>query len=178
MNDEKTKKLPSAVKFTIVMAVLAVIFLILSIVSAEYSVSRTVSAIEAIGVVEFNDESKEKIDLARSYYNGLDKNLDLDQKISNADELTSAEFEYVRLAIKRAYLADKNGESEELVSGYVVQAREIFSEYCSTGECKNVSNYDDLTALEAKYSTTDTLNTHGGSTAPANSGAAGEIELC
>lgn len=178
MSNEKTNKFPFAVKFTVVMAVLAALFLILSIVSAEYSVSRTVSAIEAIGVVEFTDESKEKIDLARSYYEGLDKNLDLDQKITNADELTSAEFEYVRLAIKRAYLADKNGDPEELVSGYVAQAREIFSEYCSTGECKNVSNYDDLTALEAKYSTTGTSDNRGGSATPTNSGAAEEIELC
>ena len=178
MSSEKTNKLPSAVKFTIVMAVLAAVFLILSIVSAEYSVSRTVSAIEAIGVVEFTDESKEKIDLARSYYESLDVNLDLDQKITNADDLTNAEFEYVRLAIKRAYLADKNGEPEESVSEYVSQARQIFSEYCSTGECKNISNYDDLTALEAKYSTTGTSNTPGSFAASDNAGAEEEIELC
>ena len=177
MSSEKTNKLPSTTKFTLIMIALAVVFLALSIVSAEYSVSRTVSAIEAIGVVEFTDESKEKIDLARSYYESLDVNLDLDQKITNADDLTNAEFEYVRLAIKRAYLADKNGEPEESVSEYVSQARQIFSEYCSTGECKNISNYEDLTALEEKYSA-GASNTLGSSAASDNAGAEEEIELC
>ena len=176
MSTVKTNKLPTAIKFTIVMAVLAAVFLILSIVSAEYSVSRTVSAIEAIGTVEFTDQSKEKIDLAQSYYDSLDTNLELDKKITNADDLKNAEFEYVRLAIKRAYLADKNGESEELVSEYVAQAREIFSEYCSTGECKSVSNYDDLTALEEKY--LNTVNTTSSSAASTKTEAAEEIELC
>ena len=173
MSDTKTKKLPFAAKFSITSAVLAVVFLILSIVSAEFSVSRTVKAIDNIGDVELSDESKDKIDLARTYYDALDENLELDKKITNADKLTEAEFEYVRLAIKKAYLADKNGEPE--AAEYVAQAREIFGEYCSTGECKNISNYDDLTALEAKYS--------GAPAAPAgnvsgSSGAAEEIELC
>ena len=175
MSDAKTKKLPFAAKFSITAAVLAVVFLVLSIASAELSVSRTVKAIDSIGNVELSDESKEKIDLARSYYDALDENLELDKRITNANKLTEAEFEYVRLAIKQAYLADKNGEPEETVAGYIAQAREIFGEYCSTGECKNISNYDDLTALEEKYS--------GAPAAPAgnvsgSSGAAEEIELC
>ena len=149
-------------------------FLVLSIVSAELSVSRTVRAIDSIGAVEFSDESKEKIDQARSYYDALDANLELDKKITNADKLTEAEFEYVRLAIKKAYLADKNGEPE--AAEYVAQAREIFGEYCSTGECKNISNYDDLTALEAKYSGTSAPAAP--TTSSGSSGAAEEIELC
>lgn len=176
MSDIKTKKLPFAVKFSITAAVLAVVFLILSVVSAEFSVSRTVRAIDSIGAVEFSDASKEKIDLARSYYEALDENLELDKKITNADKLTEAEFEYVRLAIKKAYLADKNGEPVETVAEYVAQAREIFGEYCSTGECKNISNYDDLTALEAKYSGTSAPATPVASSG--SSEAAEEIELC
>ena len=172
MSDTKTKKLPFAAKFSITAAVLAVVFLIMSIVSAEFSVSRTVKAIDNIGAVELSDESKDKIDLARSYYDALDENLELDKKITNADKLTEAEFEYVRLAIKKAYLADKNGEPE--AAEYVAQAREIFGEYCSTGECKNISNYDDLTALEEKYSGASAAPT----TSSGSSGAAEEIELC
>ena len=172
MSDTKTKKLPFAAKFSITATVLAVVFLVLSIVSAEFSVSRTVKAIDNIGAVKFSDESKEKIDLARSYYEALDENLELDKKITNADKLTEAEFEYVRLAIKKAYLADKNGEPE--AAEYVAQAREIFGEYCSTGECKNISNYDDLIALEEKYSGASAAPT----TSSGSSGAAEEIELC
>lgn len=175
MSSEKTNKLSFAVKFSIVMAILAVVFFVLSIVSAEYSVNRTVGAIEAIGDVEFSDESKDKIDLARSYYESLDANLDLDQKITNADKLTDAEFEYVRLAIKKAYLADKNGEPEAEVAEYISQARQIFGEYCSTGECTNISNYADLVALEEKYSG---LSAPAAPTASNNAEAEEEIELC
>lgn len=176
MRNSKINKLPFAVKLTIILAVLSVIFLVLSIVSAKYSVSRTANAIEAIGTVEFSDTSKEKIDLALSYYTSLDKNLDLDKKITNIDKLSAAEFEYVRLAIKKAYLADKNGEPEDTVSEYVAQARSIFNEYCSTGECKSISNYADLTALEEKYSSSQ--NAQNNSAGSEKSEPHEEIELC
>ena len=51
------------------------------------------------------------------------------------------------------------------------------SEYCSTGECKNISNYEDLTALEEKNSAGES-NTPGSSAASDNAGAEEEIELC
>lgn len=176
MRNSKINKLPFAVKFTIILAVLSVVFLILSIVSAKYSVSRTANAIEAIGTVEFSDTSKEKIDLALSYYTSLDKNLVLDKKITNIDKLSDAEFEYVRLAIKKAYLADKNGEPEATVSEYVAQARNIFNEYCASGECKSISNYADLTALEEKYSPSE--NAQNNSSGSEKSEPQEEIELC
>lgn len=176
MRNGKINTISFAVKLTIALAVLSVIFLGLSIISAEYSVSRTAKAIEAIGTVDFSDQSKEKIDLARSYYSALDKNLDLDKKIDNSDKLTAAEFEYIRLAIKRAYLADKNGEPEEVVSEYITQARSIFNEYCASGECVNISNYADLTALEEKYSPSE--KSQNNSSNSENSEPQEEIELC
>lgn len=176
MRDGKVNKIPFAAKLTIALAILSVVFLGLSIISAEYSVSRTAKAIEAIGTVEFSDTSKEKIDLALSYYSALDKNLDLDKKITNVDKLTAAEFEYIRLAIKKAYLADKNGEPEETVSGLVTQARSIFNEYCASGECVNISNYADLTALEEKYSSSE--NAQNNSSNSGKSEPQEEIELC
>lgn len=167
-------KTTSTVKLSIILIILAAVFLVLSIVSANFSVSRTINAIGSIGEVEFSDTSKERIDLALKYYAELDPNLDLQSKITNADELSAAKFEYVRLAIKKAYIADKNGEPEASVSDYVAQAREIFNEYCPSGECKKISNYADLTALEEKYSAGATENAAASNTpAPAE-----EIELC
>lgn len=165
-------KINVTVKLSIIFTALAAAFLILSVVSANLSVSRTVNAIGAIGTVEFSDKSKEKIDLALTYYAELDPNLDLQSKISNADELSAAKFEYVRLSIKKAYLADKNGD--EKAAEYTAEAREIFGEYCSTGECGAIGNYDDLTALEEKYSA-GTNDNSTGTNAPA---PAEEIELC
>ncbi|MCM1334313.1 MAG: hypothetical protein NC084_08655 [Bacteroides sp.] len=162
----------AAAKLSLALAALAAVFLALSVVSANLSVSRTVNAIGAIGTVEFSDQSKEKIDLALTYYAELDPNLALESKITNADELSAAKFEYVRLAIKKAYLADKNGD--EKAAEYTAEAREIFDEYCSTGECKAIANYDDLTALEEKYS----AGTSDNSTASNTPAPAEEIELC
>ena len=171
----KIKKLSFTVKITVLIAVLAVVFLILSIVSATYSVNRTLDAIDAIGEVEYNEESKGKIDLALSYYAALDPNLDLSEKITNIDKLADAKNEYVRLAIKKAYLADKNGEAEETVKQYVADARQSFDTYCSTGDCKNISNYEDLIALEEKYaSDADTSK----DSSPSDDKEEEEIELC
>lgn len=176
MSNVKTKKLPLLAKITILLSVLAIVFLSLSIISASYSVSRTVDAIDAIGEVEYTEESKEKIDLALSYYASLDRNLGLDEKITNFDNLTAAKREYVRLGIKRAYLADKNGEAEDIVKQYVAEARQSFNEYCSTGECTNISNYKDLTDLEEKYASDSTPVQDNSS--PAESSKEEEIELC
>ena len=172
----KTKKLPFAGKLAIIFAVLAVAFLILSIVSANYSVNRTASAIDAIGTVEYTDASKEKIDLALSYYNSLDAGIGLPDKITNIEQLDAAKLEYVRLGIKKAYLADKNGEAEETVKQYVQDARASFDEYCTTGDCDSISNYEDLIALEQKYiSDAEAPN----NSSPSDSNAEEEeIELC
>lgn len=152
MSNRKKQKLPFTVRLAITFAVLAVVFLTLSIVSATYSVNRTIDAIGAIGEVDYSEASKEKIDLALSYYNALDTNLDLPEKVTNAEALTNAKREYVRLGIKKAYLADKKGEAEETVKQYVAEARQSFDEYFSDGDGSSISNFEDLIALEKKYS--------------------------
>ena len=172
----KTKKLPFAGKLVIIFAVLAVAFLILSIVSANYSVNRTVDAIDAIGTVEYTDTSKEKIDLALSYYNSLDAGIGLPDKITNVELLNAAKLEYVRLGIKKAYLAYKNGEAEETVKQYVQDARASFDEYCATGDCDSISNYEDLIALEQKY-ISDAEAPNNSSPSDSNTEEE-EIELC
>ena len=171
-----TQKMPFAGKLAILFAILAVVFLILSIVSAKYSVSRTIDAINEIGDVEYSNTSKEKIDLALSYYNNLDAGIGLPDKITNSEQLRAAKMEYVRLGIKKAYLADKNGEAEEGVKQYVADARASFDEYCTNGDCTSISNYEDLIALEQKYALeAETPNT---SSPSENNTEAEEPELC
>ena len=169
------KKISLAKKFTIILSAAAVVFLILAIVSAKLNVKRTIDSINAIGNVEFDESSKGKIDLAVSYYSSLDSNIGLPEKSTNADVLTNSKIEYIRLGIKRAYLADKEGQPEDTVKQYISEARAVFDEYCSTGECKNISNYNDLISLENKYSAggNNTENTPSG-----GSSGGEEIELC
>lgn len=175
MSDTK-KKLSLSAKLTIFLSAAAAVFLILSIVSAQYSVRRMVDSINAVGEVEFSEASKAKIDLALSYYAALDSNIGLPEKITNLQRLSDAKTEYVRLGIKRAYLADKEGQAEETVKQYVSEARASFDEYCSSGECKNISNFDDLIMLEAKYSSGG--NVTESTSKSDNAGAEEQIELC
>lgn len=169
------KSFSLAAKLTIIFTAAAVVFLIMSIVSAEYSVSRTIDSINAIGEVEFSEAGKERLDTALSNYAALDRNLGLPAKITNLELLEVAKTEYVRLGIKRAYLADKNGEPEDTVKQYISEARAGFDEYCITGDCKNISNFDDLTSLEAKYSGGNVTES---TSLPDNSGKEEQIELC
>ena len=55
-------------KSTIVLIVLAVIFLGLSVVSTKYSVTRTIHAIDEIGDMKLNDDSIDRFKKAAEYY--------------------------------------------------------------------------------------------------------------
>ena len=58
-------------KSTIVLIVLAVIFLGLSVVSTKYSVTRTITAIDEIGDMKLNDDSIDRFKKAAEYYQAL-----------------------------------------------------------------------------------------------------------
>ena len=72
-------------KSTIALIVAAVVCLGLSAFSAKASVTRTNEAIEEIGEVTYSEDCKAKIDRAVEYYNALDKNLDLQEKVNKED---------------------------------------------------------------------------------------------
>ena len=145
------KKLTSTAKILIILSVLLAIFFSLAVTSSVLSVDRTVRTIEEIGEVEYSDEAGDKIDKANFYYNTLDKNIGLEKRIHNAQKLFNAKTEYVRLAVKRAYLADKQGMDEETVKEFTADAREAFKRYFKDGEEESVSNYGDLIYLENNF---------------------------
>lgn len=133
-----------------------VVFFVLSIVSAKCSVSRTEDAISNIGEVAYTDECKERIDRAVFYYNSLDPELGLEEKISNTVEFDKAKIEYARLAIKAAKVADARKTVEEYsntdVENYVKVAREVVTNYLKEDQYMSIENYADLVALESEYS--------------------------
>lgn len=103
----KAKKLPRIIWVVIVLAVLIVLFLVLSIVSATTSVSRTIKAIDDIGEVTYSEETKEKIDKAIDYYEALDVNLGLQDKITNIDKLQAAKRDYTSQLLLVLHYADE-----------------------------------------------------------------------
>lgn len=168
-------------KLTVVLAALAVIFLVLAIFSANYSVSRTEDAIDAIGTVRFDEASKEKIDLAIAYYGELDEGLEA--RITNSGVLDDAKVEYVRLAIKTAVVKDQrkvaDGYTDEEVAAAVAAAREALDSYL-TGDLNTVvENYFDLIDLEARYTASADSDAAGAADSDSNEKSEEEeIELC
>lgn len=159
-------------KSTIALVILAVVFLGLSVFSANASVTRTNEAIAEIGEVTYSEECKAKIDKAVEYYNALDTNLGLDKKVADIKTFNAAKIEYARLAIKAAKVADARkvpeGYTSDDVAKYVTQAREIVDTYLTADQYSEVSNYTDLTTLEQEY----TSNGSGGSSEDV------EVPLC
>jgi hypothetical protein len=146
-------------KLTVILAGFAVVFLALAVVSANYSVSRTQTAIEAIGKVSYDASSRDKLDRAIGYLNALDPNLHLDERISNTETLEEAKLEYVRLAIKTAVVKDQrkaaDGYTDEEIAQAVTEAREALDQYCDAGACATLENYSDLLSLEQQYTASD-----------------------
>ena len=142
-------------KSTIALIVAAVVCLGLSAFSAKASVTRTNEAIEEIGEVTYSEDCKAKIDRAVEYYNALDKNLDLQEKVNKEDmkNFDAAKIEYARLAIKAASVADARkvpeGYTSDDIKKFVTEAREVVDSYLSM-----VPNYADLTELEKEYTST------------------------
>ena len=100
-------------KSTIVLIVLAVIFLGLSVVSTKYSVTRTITAIDEIGDMKLNDDSIDRFKKAAEYYQALDPNQNLEEKITNLKTYKEARLNYARLMIKQASMCRlmRNGTS-------------------------------------------------------------------
>ena len=131
-------------KSTIALIVAAVVCLGLSAFSAKASVTRT----------------NEAIDRAVEYYNALDKNLDLQEKVNKEDmkNFDAAKIEYARLAIKAASVADARkvpeGYTSDDIKKFVTEAREVVDSYLSADQTSMVPNYADLTELEKEYTST------------------------
>ena len=142
-------------KSTIALIIAAVVCLGLSVFSANASVARTNDAISNIGEVTYSEESKAKIDRAVNYYNALDDNLGLKEKITNMEEFEAAKIRYASLVIKAASVADSRKEAEGYansdVAEFVKAAREVVETYLTSEQYSLVENYADLTALEAEY---------------------------
>lgn len=162
-------------KAAIIIGVLALIFLVLSVSSALYSVSRTEADIEAIGRVEYSAESKALIDTAAAHYSALDDNLSLKERVDNYETLRAAEAEYVRLSIKELYLAIKHGESEERIALLRSEARDLFDTYFSEPDSGLISNYQDLLDAEAAAAVQTPVS---GPATQQTSQSTEEIELC
>ena len=113
-------------KSTIVLIVLAVIFLGLSVVSTKYSVTRTITAIDEIGDMKLNDDSIDRFKNAAEYYQALDPNQNLEEKITNLKTYKEARLNYARLMIKQASLADKKQDG---AAEAVKEAREAVDTY-------------------------------------------------
>ena len=111
--------------------------------------------IDAIGTVEYTQESKTKIDAARNAYNALDA--DKKQQVSNYDDLTAAEAAYKALddaakanEVKTKIDAIGTVEYTTESKGKIDDARHAYDNLTSDQK-KLVDNYSKLTDAEVEY---------------------------
>ncbi|MBQ8082215.1 MAG: hypothetical protein IJ240_10025 [Clostridia bacterium] len=141
------KQLRLLIALVIVGAVLGV----LAYASAQYSAEGIRRAIDAIGEVTYSEESRALIDAADEALAAADPNLTLGEKAGNLATLSAAKAEYVRLAIKRMYIAIRDKQPEATIREYLSDAETAFSRYLTEADAGLVSNYKDLTDARAKY---------------------------
>ena len=175
----KIKKIPKIILVTIILSIFMITFLIISIVTSVELVKRCENSISNIGVVELNQETEEKIDKALGYYNKLDTNISLDKKVSNKEELDNSINEYVRLALKKAIVADNrkiaDNISEEEISQLVNNANGILKKYIKEENYNNISGYSEFKPLVDKYVKEEINNSNKNTS---NSESAEEPEIC
>ncbi len=168
---------------TIALIAVAIALFALSAASAAYKLNRAEAAIDAIGAVHFNEESRAAIDQAVAACLALDENLHLDARVSNLAALNDAKAEYVRLAIKTAAVAEQRKSAEGYSDGDIREkldaARAAFDAYCTGDDGIAVPNYDDLLELEARYAALDAAPaTSSDAPAPESGERPAVISLC
>ena len=109
----------------------------------------SITAIDEIGDMKLNDDSIDRFKKAAEYYQALDPNQNLEEKITNLKTYKEARLNYARLMIKQASLADKKQDG---AADAVKEAREAVDTYVPADEKWNIENYQDLLDLEATYS--------------------------
>lgn len=162
-------------KWVILLAVVGAALGALSFASAQYSADSARAAIDAIGEVSYSEETRERIDAAQAILAEADPDLHVENQVANLEVLDAARREYARLAIKRLYVAIRDGEDEALIREYLGDAEEAVSRYLTDGEAEQLSNYADLLSARAKYSDDAPAQAAPVKAAPA---AAVEVDLC
>lgn len=135
-------------KSTVVLIVLAVLFLLLSVASEKYSVSRTIKAIDEIGEMRLDNGSMERFEQAAEYYMALDVNRNLEEKVTNRLAYKEAKLNYARIMIRSAVLADRKQDG---AAEAVAAARSAVDTYFTAEEVWDIENYQDLLDLESAY---------------------------
>ena len=149
------KRIPSIGIAAIIVGCISIILLAISIITSVISVKRTEDAISNIGSVTYTVEIEEKIDKAVEYYNKLDKNIGLDDRVSNKKDLDAAIYNYVRLGIKKAIYSYNrrfaDNIAEEDIKLYVNQAYDSLVKYFEESEYEGIEGYSDFVPLLEIY---------------------------
>ena len=139
------------IRLLLLLLVLALVLGALAYFSARWQARRITDAIEAIGRVEYSDETKARLDAADAALAAADENLHLEEKLPQLQVLKDAKVEYVKLAIKDMYLAIRDKEATEIIEEKLARAEEAFASCLSEEDAPLVKNYADLEAARAKY---------------------------
>ena len=139
------------IKLAAILIVIGIALGSMAFASTRYSAGELAKAIDAIGEVSYSEESLALIDAADAAYARAQANLSVEGSVENLDQLEAAKVEYARLAIKRMYIAIRDGEPEAVITEYLADAEAAYSHFFSEEESGKVRNFADLADARKKY---------------------------
>ena len=89
----------------LILLVLGGIFGGLSLASAHYAEEQITQAIDALGEVRYDEETRGLLEAADAALAAADPDFHLERKIPNLQSLKEAKLEYVKLAIRDMYIS-------------------------------------------------------------------------
>ena len=154
------KKLNKYILALIIVGSFAILFLAFSIGSAFYTVNRSINSIDEIGNITVDEDltltsAKNRLDLAITNYDKLDRDLKLEEKVDNIELLYKAKKDFVNASILLALAIDnqkvKLGLSDNDVAKYVANIEEYQKEYITKEEFEQLADYSKYVVLSEKY---------------------------
>ena len=165
--------------YFIVVAAIALLALVLVITTSTITYQNAKKAIANIGVVDYSEASKAKIDDAqlkldqfRTTIGATTTFTSVNKKLGEED-LQKAKAKYIEAAIRDVNKNYLNGVSDAEIKAQLKEIRTTVDEYFANKDYSLISNYSKLTSLETEFGGAAT----GGDSSGAQE-AAEEPEIC
>ncbi len=151
------EKLSKNKLYFIIVAAIALVALVLVITASTVSYSNAKKAINDIGFIGYNDNTKSKIDDAQHKYELFQKGIGATTTFTSINEkvgyvtLQKAKATYLEAAIRDVNDKYISGATEDAIKAELKTIRQTIDEYFANKDYSLISNYATFTSLETKY---------------------------
>ena len=166
--------------YFIVVAAIALLALILVITTSTITYQNAKKAIAEIGVVDYSETSKAKIDDAQLKLDQFNSTFGASTTFASVhknlgiEDLQKAKAKYVEAAIRDVNKKYLNGVSDDEIKAQLKDIRTTVDAYFENKDYSSISNYSKLTSLETEFGGAATA----GGESSGSQQAAEEPEIC